>query len=310
MSETAIDETQLPERRSNRPVTVLHVIEYGAARALLFFFRLIGVDAASALAGGFLRCVGPLLSLSRRAEDNLKLVFPDWSAEQRRRVIAGVFENLGRTTAEFAHLEKFCPGEPGGRVALEGFDDGLASAREGEATIFVSGHFANWEMMPIALFQSGVDIAIVYRAANNPLIDELIIKRRAAVMGRRQIPKNKRRARALVEALAGGVSLAMLVDQKLNEGMSVPFLGHDAMTTPAAARLALKFGAPIHPVFLERVTGAHFRARLGKKIAFEPTGETEVDVRTLTVLINREIENGVRARPDQWLWLHRRWPKR
>ncbi|MEQ1929964.1 MAG: lauroyl acyltransferase [Parvularculaceae bacterium] len=308
MSDAAVDETPLPERR-NRPVTIAHRLEYALARMLVGFFRIVGIDAASAIASAFTRSVGPLLAISKRADDNLKAVYPEMTAGERRRIVAGVWDNLGRTAAEMAHLDKFRPGEAGGRVEVIGDERLRRTIEAGRPAIFVSGHFANWEIMPITIHRAGIRLASVYRAANNPLIDEFIIKARALVMGRCQIPKGKRGGRALIEALKDGRSLGMLVDQKLNDGISAPFLGREAMTAPAAARLALKYGAPIYPGWVERLGGAHFRMTIDSPIQFAPSGDATADVRELTILINRRIETYVRARPDQWLWLHRRWPK-
>lgn len=303
-------EVDLPARRANRPVTLGHWLELFTAKALFSLFGLIGVDAASALAGGFLRHVGPLVRpISRRAEDNLRMIFPDWDEAKVRRVTAGVWENLGRTAAEFNHLEDLVPFGSDSRVDVVGEERLRMIARGARPAIFVSGHFANWEVMSIAFHAAGVEYATVYRAANNPLVDELIINMRAKVMSRALIPKGKRGGRALIETLKAGRSLAMLVDQKLNDGISAPFLGREAMTAPAAARLSLKFSAPIIPVSIERLKGARFRVTVHEAIAFAPTGDLTADVLALTTRVNEHLERDILARPEQWLWMHRRWPK-
>ncbi len=304
------EETALPARRANRPITIGHRLELFAARALFFLFGLIGVDAASALAGGFLRHAGPLVRpISRRAENNLRMIFPDWDETKIRRVTADIWENLGRTAAEFNHLEELVPFGPDSRVEVVGEARLRTVAAGAGPAIFVSGHFANWEAMSIAFYAAGVEYATVYRAANNPLVDELIINMRAKVMSRALIPKGKRGGRALIETLKAGRSLAMLVDQKLNDGIAAPFLGREAMTAPAAARLSLKFSAPVIPVSAERLKGAHFRVTVHEPIAFAPSGDVTADVLALTTLINQHLERDILARPEQWLWMHRRWPK-
>lgn len=300
----------LPAARADRAVTLAHRLEYAALKGLLFFFRIIGVDAASALAGRFMRLVGPLLRpISRRGEDNLRLIFPDWSEAEIRRTIAGVWENLGRTAAEFAHLEKFTPGAPGSRVEVVGADRLKDMRDSGRPHLFVSGHFANWETMAILLHGAGVDSALVYRAANNPLADRLIIERRARVMTRLQIPKSRRSVRAMIDAMASGRSLAMLVDQKLNDGVAAPFLGREAMTSTVTAKLSLKFGAPIVTASVERVGRARLRIAVHEPLDYAPTGDAARDALALTTMINERLEKDIRARPEQWLWLHRRWSK-
>lgn len=306
----AEEEIDLPAPRSNRPVTLLHRVEYALALTLGGFFRLIGVDAASSLAGGFLRRIGPLIGpIHRRGVANLKIAFPDWSAADIDRTLRETWENIGRTAGEFSHLEKFDP-DAGGRVEIAGREKFGAVIASGKPAIFVSGHFANWEVTPRTMHAAGLDYSFVYRAANNPLVDGLIIRTRGAVMSRRQIPKGRRGGRDLIEALKDGVSLAMYVDQKLNSGgVPAPLFGRPAMTATAAARLALKYGAPLIPVDLVRLEGARFRMTVGDPIAFAPSGDMNADVEALTARINLEIERMIRAAPGQWLWFHRRWGK-
>lgn len=306
-----IEEIALPAPRSNRPVTIANRIEYALALSLGAFFRLVGVDAASAIAGGFTRTIGPLIApITDRARVNLKIAFPDMTQAESDAIIRDVWENLGRTTAEFAHLSAFDPATSNARVEIVGRERLEAIAKGERPAIFVSGHFANWEVGSIVLHALGVDYGVIYRAANNPLVDRLIIETRARAMSRRQIPKGKRGGRDMIEALRAGASLALLVDQKLTSGgVPSPFFGKDAMTAPAAARLALRFSAPIIPVEIERLKGARFRVTAHEPIDFTTTGDANKDTQALTDLINIEIERIVRARPGQWLWLHRRWPK-
>ncbi len=311
MSDNLDPSIPLPERRSNRPVRFVHYVEYGLVRAFLGGLRLIGVDAASNASGAFLRFVGPLLwPISRRGEDNLRLIFPDWSDEKIKDTMKDVWENLGRTAGEYAHLDKFSTKGDDPRIIAEGVDDILHIWPEPGRAVFVSGHFANWEISGIAAHQLDLRFGVIYRSLNNPLIDEYIIEKRGAVTTRRQIPKGAAGARPLVDLLKDGHSIAFLADQKLNTGgIRVPFMGHMAMTAPAAARLAVRFGLPVVPISTERLKGARFRVTTHTPIPFTPSGDLPADVERLTIKINEALERDVRARPGQWLWLHRRWPK-
>lgn len=300
----------LPERRANRPITRTHRAEFLVTKLLFAIFRVIGIDAASLLAGKFTRAIGPLIKpISRRAERNLKIAFPSWDDTKIKQTIAGVWENLGRTTAEFAHLDKFDPTSRKGRITIQNLETLQNAITTGKPLILVSGHFANWETLAIALHRVGGDAGIVYRPANNPLVDEFIINVRGKVMSKNQIPKGKRGARQLLDTLQEGRALAMLVDQKLNDGISVPFFGKNAMTAPTPARLALKFNAQIIPVSIKRMAGAHFHLFVHPPLVPEYTGNTEQDTYLLTKQINEKIEEFIIQQPDQWLWFHRRWPK-
>lgn len=309
MSAAALDEAPLPEPRDARP-TLLHRAEYLAARGLLALLRPLGVERASALGGAVLGAVGPLVRpVSRRGEDNLRMIHPDWSEREIRRVIRGVWSNLGRTVAEFAHFDAFDLGGPEARIEIVGREHIETVRASGRPMIFVSGHFANWEAMLIALRLLEVPYAFVYRAANNPLVDALVIRLRAAAMTRHQAPKGPKGARALVETLRAGRSLALLVDQKLTDGAPTPLLGRMAPTGQTPARLALKFRVPIVYASLERLPRARFRLVVHPPIEPAPTDDADADARRLTARLNALIGADIRARPAQWLWLHRRWGK-
>ncbi|GJL95867.1 MAG: lipid A biosynthesis lauroyl acyltransferase [Hyphococcus sp.] len=303
------DHYELPERRKDLPLKFSHYIEYGVVRIIIAFFRILGIDGASWFSGKLLRTLGPLLRpLSKRGEDNLRMIFPDWSKEKINATIKDVWENLGRTGAEYAHLDKLKIDGERPRIICEGIDKILPIFDDPGRAIFVTGHFANWEVTGINAQQQGLKFGVVYRALNNPLLDEYIIKKRGRVTTRRQIPKGMAGARPLIDLLKDNYSIAVLADQKLNTGgIRVPFMGHDAMTAPAAARMAVRFNLPVIPISNERLDGAYFKVTVQEPIPFEPTGDLLADVEALTIKINEVIERDVRARPGQWLWMHRRW---
>ena len=304
-------EKYIPKRRSNRAVTIGHKIEFAIVLALFKLFRLLGIDRASAFSGACARFLGRILPrVSKRAEDNLRMIYPDWSEEQVRKTVGDVWENLGRTAAEYAHLDKLSTEGPNPRISVIGDKEITPTLIEHGRALFITGHFANWEVAGITATQLGLPFGFIYRASNNPLVDELIIKYRAAVMTTRQIPKGWEGARGLIDLLKDNCSIAILMDQKLTTGgIPVPFMGHTAMTTPAAARLALRFQIPLVQISTERLNGAYFKVTVHDPIPYEKTDNPAADIEGLTIKINEALEKDVRARPGQWLWLHRRWPK-
>lgn len=309
-TEKTQDETTLPAPRSNRPITLGHRLEYGLVQGLIFMLRAIGIDAASWVAGQFTRNIGPLIKpISKRAVQNLKIAYPDWDDQQIKKTIKDIWENLGRTTAEMAHLDCFDPTRKDGRLTIETPEIFQEAFKSEKPVIYVSGHFANWENLAIALHCYEQKAGIVYRAANNPLVDGLIIKRRARVMDHIQIPKGKRGARALVDTLGKGMSLAMLIDQKLNDGIEAPFFGKPAMSAPTPARLALKYDIPIIPVWIRRENGAHFTLGAHQPIYLDQSKNADAEILRVTTQLNEILASDISKAPGQWLWLHRRWPK-
>jgi KDO2-lipid IV(A) lauroyltransferase len=187
---------------------------------------------------------------------------------------------------------------------MEHVDRGLAA---GKRMIFVSAHWGNWEIATVATAQYGLSVAQIYRAPNNRRIDALIHRFRETV-GSELIPKGAVAARKAIEALHEGRHLAMLVDQKMNDGIPVPFFGRDAMTAPAVAQLARRFDCLVVPARIERLKGARFRLTVYPPLEYRDTGDRNADTLALMTRINAEIESWIRERPDLWFWLHRRWP--
>jgi len=304
MSDTT---TQLPS------MTPVQTIRYGAEAAVFFsligLFRSLGIRRGSALGAFMGREMFYRTPLSSRARTNLRETFPDMAKDEVESIIREMWDNLGRTIAEYAHLDKLSIKGSQPRVEISGLEHVEAAMATGKGILFVSGHFANWEVMPFAGAQYGVQGGEVYRPLNNPFVDRWMVRQRMANGPTEQIAKGPQGTRRIFSLLRGGKAIFLLVDQKTNEGLAVPFFGRDAMTTPVPAAFALKLGAILLPVWNERLDGAHFRMTVDPPIEYRPSGDHNRDVLLLTTKINEMIERFVRRRPSQWLWIHRRWPK-
>ena len=280
----------------------------GLAAALAFaVFWSLPLDSASALGGWLGRAIGPRLRLTRRAEANLRRALPHLSEPELARIVRGMWDNLGRVLAEYPHLSRFQLCDGGDRVEVIGAQYADLLRDDGIGGILFSAHFGNWELASIVATQLGLPLTHVYRAANNPFIERLIRGTRRAIAGSHW-PKGPGTARELVAALKSGAHLAVLADQKLREGIAVPFFGHQAMTAPLIAKLALRFDCPVVPARVERTRGARFRLTIFPPLEVPASGDREADVLECMRRVNALIEAWIRERPEQWFWLHRRWP--
>ncbi|MGH7065121.1 MAG: lysophospholipid acyltransferase family protein, partial [Stellaceae bacterium] len=208
-----------------------HRLEAWGAAFVFAVFGSLPLDWASALGGVLARRIGAFLGISKRARLNLRRALPELSETEIARIVAGMWDNLGRVAAEYPHLQKIRVFEPGGRVETHGFEHIARAVAAGRRMIVFSGHVANWEIGSLAGVQYGISVAQIYRAANNPLVDRLI----ARLRGDRDefIPKGAVAARRAIAALNRGVHLGLLADQKMNDGIPVPFFGRPAMTASA-----------------------------------------------------------------------------
>ncbi|HEY1612951.1 MAG TPA: lysophospholipid acyltransferase family protein [Rhizomicrobium sp.] len=286
-----------------------YALEAAGFFAVIGMSRAFQVDTASSLGGWLGRTILYRTPVSARARANLDLAYPGIGDTARESIIREMWDNLGRTIAEYGHLARFTVKGPDARIEVSGFEHVERAAADGRGTIFVSGHFANWEMLPFAAAQSGVEGGAVYRPLNNPLVDRWMVRQRRANGPDEMIAKGPQGTRRIFTLLRNRKAIFMLVDQKTNQGLAIPFFSHDAMTTPAPAALALKLGAILLPTSNERLGGARFRVTVHPPIVFEPGGDHDRDVVALTTAMNAAIETCVRRRPSQWLWIHRRWPK-
>lgn len=283
--------------------------EAAAFFTFIGFFRLFGLDGASAIGGWIGRNILYRTPTSQRGRDNLKKAYPEKNAAEIEAILLEMWDNLGRTIAEYAHLDKLSMFGPDPRLSADGIDVAKKALATGKGVMFVSGHFANWETMPFAAAQYGIDGGEVYRPLNNPYVDRWMVRQRMTNGPKHQVAKGPQGTRRIFTLLRSNKAIFMLVDQKTNEGLPAPFFGRDAMTTPAPAALALKLDCIILPTCNERVGGARFRMTVQEPIEFKPTDDHDNDIHQLTIKITERIEAMVRARPSQWLWIHRRWPK-
>jgi KDO2-lipid IV(A) lauroyltransferase len=286
-------------------------VQAAALRVGIRVAHALGPVTASNLGGHVARTIGPWLPVSRIARANLSRALPELDARARRRVLLGIWENLGRTAAEMPHVGALRRTADGPGWECED-DKVLRALRDhGGPAILFSGHLANWEIgLPVAA-ALGLTVSWFYRAASNPAADAAIQDMRRGATGA-EVPMFAKGSAGAREALAhlrrGGV-LGMLVDQKLNEGVAVPFFGRPAMTTPALAQFALRFRCPVIPVYSVRLGPARFRVICEPPLALPDTNDRTAEVYALNLAMNATLERWIRERPECWLWLHRRWPK-
>ncbi|MBL1147722.1 MAG: hypothetical protein HND56_00030 [Pseudomonadota bacterium] len=290
------------------PIPLLRKIRYGieaaAAYTLYGFFKLLPVNAASATGGFIGRMIGPHLGASKKAYENLALAFPDKTDAEKKDLIRKMWDNMGRTIAEYPHLVAL-----GKKAELVGGDILETIAQSDAPAILVAAHLGNWEVgLASVRQQRGFEAYLTYRRLNNPLVDRLLSRaRESGAEG--QIHKKRSAAIEMMRLVKDKKTLAIMIDQKLNEGIAVPFFGHDAMTIPFPAQLALKHDCPLYPARIERIKGTAFRVTVYPALEVKKTGDTDQDIRQLLQDMNHMLEGWIHERPEQWLWLHRRWPR-
>lgn len=319
--------------RSRFGTRVKHFLE--AASAVVLFggiLRLMPIAMASAIGGFVARTIGPYLKISRIARDNLRQAFPDKSPDDLSQILAGVWDNLGRTVVETPRLKSLVdptlvsqihnlgiqerrdiaqasnpPVFRGDRHEVIGLEHLIRVTSGGDPVIFYGAHMGNWEFGPASSALIGFPFTSVVQPPHNPYIAHLLARQRGYFND--SVPSSGwRGAAGAANVLRSGRYLGMMVDQKvIHGGLPLPFFGRPAITSQAPARLALHFGCPLIGVYVVRVAGTRFRFVITPAIKPPVAGTKDQKVVAILRQMNREIESWVRDAPDQWLWLHRRW---
>ena len=249
--------------------------------------------------------------LRRAAMFNLGLAFPDWSDAERKRVIRGMIRQIGWMAAEFSQFPKYTRKNIQNIVVLDGFENFDVARRRGNGVLFLTGHMSAWELAPFAHALYGHPLHFLVRPIANRRVDALINRYRC-LSGNQPIEKNKS-ARSILRILADGGTVGILSDHNtvLEESVFVDFFGIPASTTSGLARIALRTDAAVVPGFLSWDSARRkYRLRFEPAVELARTGDEELDVIENTARFTKTIEDYVRAYPDQWLWVHKRWKTR
>jgi KDO2-lipid IV(A) lauroyltransferase len=293
-------------------VALLQRARWRAEAGLLYLFWQVCArlepNAASAFGQQLLKWIGPRLGKTAHMQRNLRLAFPDLSEAERSWLLREVWGNAGAVLGEYPHFKAICRDDFDGHFETV-IEWDVADYRAGKRqAIFVTAHVGNWELAGAAAGHHGIPITAIYAPSMNPLIERMLRRRREA-LGCRLVSLEEG-ARPLMRELSEGRSVGLVVDARDDDGVPIPFLGLDKLTTLAPARLALRFGCDLIPVRVERLGAARFRLIVHKPIRPDPAlaSDKEQAVQMMAE-INRLFEQWIRERPAQWLCIKRTWPR-
>lgn len=267
-----------------------------AALVYLFYglFRILPVKTASAIGGAVFETLCPHFGVSKHALKNLNIAFPEKTEAEKKQILKAMWNHLGRVVAEYPHLKE---------ISLKHTEfSGYENVPQGKPIIFVGGHIGNWETgYPLMALQKDIELGVAYRAPNNPYVDKLIVKIRSVGGTIKAFNKSRKGTAEMFRHLKAGKHVFMLVDQKFNRGEPVPLFGKPAMTALTFIEMARKTEAIIIPFRAER-TGGH-----KSRISFFPAVNIDRPDMEIMREIHAMFEGWIKERPEQWLWLHRRW---
>ncbi len=295
-----------------------HIAEYILFILLTRALRLLSVDNSASLCSFIARQIGPYLSVTKTARKNLKKVYGDDIDIEK--TIDDLWDNYGRYIGEFPFINVLDSAELDKRIKVIGLEKVEAFQKANQPFLLFLGHQANWDFVIRKINDIYPKFGITYRKANNPHVDHEILKERENDVSIMMIAKGPSGAKAIVRAIKSGSSIAMLVDQKMNNGIEVPFFGFPAMTAPAIARLSLQYKYPIVPLQIVRIEkSSYFELIIHDPLKQDVLPNTQLnntrkiaeDVEkscyNIMLEINKILEQWIRQKPGQWFWFHNRW---
>lgn len=289
----------------------IYFIQAQIAKVFLGVYKLAGLRVGSWLGSLLGRFLGRVARERHIAADNLRQALPDMPEAEQVRVLKASWAQLGRVVGEFPHMERIAR-EAETRVRIIGGEHVKAALPDGGPAMFVSGHFANWELMMLGIQRLVGKTGSLYRRANNPYMEAWIIKQRGAFMPV-QIPKGSDGARIMIDLLKQGTSLGVLVDQKLGTGDPITFMGRDTKAPSASVKLARRFDIPLIPTVIRRrhdgPDAVHFEQEFFPAVDIPKTDNLKADVDAAMRQIYDHIESWIEARPEEWFWPHDRWKR-
>jgi len=276
----------------------------------LKLLRLIPMDTALRFFERSARWLGPKLGRHKVAMANLAIAFPEKSLEEREKIAADSWAQIARGIVEYGYLDKIfhidTENLENGRIDVKNVEQFFKLRDDDLPAIIFTGHLGNFELLPMAAEQFGLELQSLFRAPNNKYAAAKIAEARKQVVNN-LVPSRRGASFQLMSALERGSHVGMLVDQKFRRGIQVPFFGSNAPTNTLLAKLARRFDCPVHGARCIRLPNGRFRLEITDEIKLPRTDDGEIDIRGATEMINLVIEDWVREYPEQWLWIHRRW---
>ncbi len=266
-------------------------------------FKILGANLSSKLSGKLFEIIGPYFRSKEIIYSNIKRAFPDISSNDIQKMTNSMWNNYGRVFAEYIFIKNYRFGNLSSFIDIDGEEILDDIKLKNKQVIFISGHLSNFELMAMYLEKSGIKLSAIYRPLNNFFLNKFIERIRVNYICKHQIKKGIGGLKQLINLKKKNFSTALMIDQRVSEGVLSNFFNQKALTTTIPAQLVKKFNIPIVPVYIERLENIHFKITISKPIEFSKNTPIE----KITDELNLVLEKMILKKPDQWIWSHNRW---
>ena len=285
----------------------MKLIKYFFQFIIIFFlfiiFKILGLKNSSNFASLLSKKIGPFFRSKELISKNILKAFPNISKDDLNHVATNMWGNYGRILAEYVFLKNFRKTTPTINLKVVGQEILDEIRKNKKPVIFISGHFNNFELMAMHIEKSGINLATIYRPLNNPFLNVLMENIRKKYICKNQIKKGFAGSRQLLSFFKNSYSIALMIDQRVSQGIKSKFFNNEAYTTTIPAQLVKKFNCKIVPIYIERIDDVNFTLTINNSIEYS----NDHSIKDITLDLNQRIEKMILNRPEQWIWSHNRW---
>jgi len=270
---------------------------------LFSLYKIIGLKAASYISAVFFKTLGPIFRSKKIIHANISKALPNLNEFEKNKIINEMWCNYGKIFAEYMFIKEFRNGKFSKKITIENQKILEKIKNDSSPVIFISGHFNNFELMAMHIEKSGIKLSAIYRPLNNKFLNPLMEGIRVQYICKNQIKKGSAGTRKLVSNFKNGQSVALMIDQRVSEGIKSKFFDNPALTTTIPAQFVKKFKTKIVPIYIERLKNDNFNIKIHNPINFSENETLD----TITLKLNKILEKMILHNPNQWIWTHNRW---
>jgi KDO2-lipid IV(A) lauroyltransferase len=287
----------------------MKIIKYFIQAFIIYIFfiiiKILGLNISRKLFAKIFQIIGPLIKSEKTLNENLEKFLSSYNEEQKKIIKKMMWSNYGKTFVEYLFLNKFRKNKS--HINFKGKEILKGIINKNKPVIFVSGHFANFELMSMELTKETINLATIYRPLNNLFLNPFMEYVRRTYVCRNQIKKGIAGVKESINYLKKNYSIALMIDQRVSEGKRLPFFDQMALTTTLPAQLAIKFDLEIVPIYIKRNLDDSFEMEILKPIALDRNEDLITQKINITIKLNKILEEMISRDPGQWIWTHNRW---
>ena len=282
---------------------IKYFLQFIFAIITFIIFKFLGPNLSSNLSGKLFEFIGPFFRSKIIINSNIKKAIPNIQENELNKIKKLMWNNYGRIFAEYIFIKDFREGKLSSNIKVNGKEILDKIVNSNQQVVFVSGHLSNFELMAMYLEKSGVDLATIYRPLNNNFLNPLMERIRNKYICKKQIKKGISGTKEILQNFKSGTSIALMIDQRVSQGIKSNFFNKEALTTTIPAQFVKKFNSKIVPIYIERIKNSNFKLKIYEPLNFDKSDSLE----KITLDLNKILEKMIINRPDQWIWTHSRW---